>query len=776
LFGRLIGSQDHLEDFDEQARRRVRAAQLDAIVRLIPLSMSINVLNATVVAYAFWGPASGLYVTIWWSLIAMSATLGIVAWHRRRRNPLDSASARAIRHSVLHAAILGAIWGAAPALFFPHAGLLNQLFLACVIAGMISGGAFCLSTIPPAGLVYTWLVVAGSWVGLISDGEMSFWTVGFMLTVYAVFTSRILVSHGTLFAEHIRDKLDIEEQKEVIGVLLKEFEAHAGDWLWQMDADGRMIQVSQRFAAVVGRDVAELEGTRLSEIIDQPGQQAGAPGALFDFLAKRVAFRDLVVPVGPDTNRRFWLMSAKPVHDGQGKFKGYRGVGGDITEKQLAREHITRLAQRDALTGLPNRSFFQAEADRVLAAAREQRQTVAMLCVDLDQFKSVNDTLGHPVGDQLLRRVAERLQNCVRDRALIARLGGDEFAILCACPHGGAGVRAFAEEVLDSFRTPFSLDDGDIAIGASIGISVASVDNWQEATLLKLADMALYSAKSAGAGTYRFFEPDMARKARRRREIEVGLREAIDAGGLTLAFQPLVDISSGRVAGLEALARWHSPALGGVTPAEFIPVAETTGLMIPVGEWVLREAVRAARRWPGDMTVSVNVSPVQFRDPKFLATVVSALADGGLPAHRLELEVTESVFLASSEETLAVLNNLRTLGVLVSLDDFGTGYSSLSYLRCFPFNKIKIDKTFVQDLESAEARSILQAIVALAGALGMSTVGEGVETEAQLATLRELGCTQAQGYLFSRPRAEADIDELLDMATSGPGRGRLTGT
>jgi predicted signal transduction protein with EAL and GGDEF domain len=344
---------------------------------------------------------------------------------------------------------------------------------------------------------------------------------------------------------------------------------------------------------------------------------------------------------------------------------------------------------------------------------------------------------------------------------LIARLGGDEFAILYVCPDQEIALRAFAEEVLDCFRTPFGLEQGDIAIGASIGISLSSADNWHEATLLKLADMALYSAKSAGAGTYRFFEPEMAAKAHRRREIEVGLREAVDTNGLTLAFQPLVDIPSGRVAGLEALVRWNSPALGWVSPAEFIPVAETTGLIMRIGEWVLREAVKTARRWPGDTTVSVNISPVQFRDPKLLATVVSALADGGLPPHRLELEVTESIFLAGSDETLALLNNLRTLGVQVSLDDFGTGYSSLSYLRCFPFNKIKIDKTFVQNLESVEARSIVHAIIALARGLGMSTVGEGVETEAQLARLRELGCSQAQGYLLSRPRPCADIDEIF---------------
>jgi diguanylate cyclase (GGDEF)-like protein len=772
FLARLAGFRDHLEGLDEQARRRVRAAQIEAIVRLAPLTLSVNFLNAAVVAYVFWDSASWLFIVAWGGMVLLLSLGSFLSWQRARMNPPKGASARAVRRFVLHAAILAATWGLVPVVLFPGASLLNQLFLACVVAGMISGGAFCLSTIPSAGITYTWVVVASASVGLISTGDQAFCAVALMLTIYSVFLSRNLVAHGMLFAEHMRDKLNLEEQREVIGVLLKDFESHAGDWLWQTDAKGRMTHVSERFASVAGRSVQRLEGVNLAEIIGGGARREPAQSELFDLIDRRLPFRDLVVPVGPEFDRRFWQMSAKPMFDSHEMFNGYRGVGGDITEKQVARERIAQLAQFDTLTGLLNRSFFTVEADRALATARARRQTSAMFCVDLDQFKSVNDTLGHHVGDELLRRVAQRLRQCVGDRGLIGRLGGDEFAILHTCPdHENCG-RAFAEELLACFDAAFSLDQGEIAIGASIGIALASDDNWTKTALMKLADMALYSAKSAGAGSYRFFEPEMATRAHRRREIEVGLREAVASRGLGLAFQPLVDLANGHVIGFEALARWNSPALGRVSPHEFIPVAETTGLIMPIGEWVLRKALRAARHWPEDTIVAVNMSPVQFRSPKLLATVVSALAESGLPPQRLELEVTESVFLAGSGETLALLNDLRTLGVRISLDDFGTGYSSLSYLRRFPFDKIKIDKAFVHDVvASAESEAIVQAIIALAGALGMTTVAEGIESEAQVAKLRELGCTQAQGYFFAAPRATAELGTLLSGERILPGDG-----
>jgi diguanylate cyclase (GGDEF)-like protein len=461
-------------------------------------------------------------------------------------------------------------------------------------------------------------------------------------------------------------------------------------------------------------------------------------------------------------------------------FLGYHGVGTDVTEKRLADEHILRLARFDTLTGLANRASFQEDAERALAAAQAAGQPVALLCLDLDQFKSINDTLGHPVGDALLKQVAKRIRSCARDRDVVARLGGDEFAVLQYAASGPTDAMMLARLILDGFKEPFKLEHGEMVIDTTIGIAVAPSDGWAADALLKKADLALYAGKADGGAAYRFFEPEMEAWAHRRRALEVGLRSALDNKEIQLMFQPQVDLRYGAVVGCEALVRWKSAEWGMVSPDEFIPVAEATGLIDSIGEFVLREAVKVASQWPNDAVVAVNLSPAQFKNQKLLSTVVSALAESGLPPRRLELEVTESLFIDGSEHSYNMLRNLRTLGIRTSLDDFGTGYSSLSYLRRFPFDKIKIDKSFIADVAVGEdSVAIIRAIVALAEALGMTTTAEGVESLDQVAKLREAGCTQIQGHVFSRPRPPVEIAAMFALRLDGygdDGAARQTGT
>jgi diguanylate cyclase (GGDEF)-like protein/PAS domain S-box-containing protein/LPXTG-motif cell wall-anchored protein len=765
----LFGATDHLDDLDEQARRRVRAAQISAVVQLVPLTMTINILNACVVVYVFWDTGSNTFLTVWAGLIAAVALAAFVSWRRTRRNPPKGASQRGINRTILHAAILGIVWGAAPFVLFPNSDTMHQLFLAATMAGMVSGGAFCLSTVPAAGLAYTWTIVFTSVSALISASYIVFDYTAALAIIYAVFMSRNLVAHGRLFFERLRYELKIESQRELIGLLLNDFQEHASDWLWETDVSGALTRVSDRFAEAAGKTQSELHGALLSDVID--GQREYRSPELTDVLKRmtmRTAFRDVTLPVRVGTERRFWLLSAKPIFDNVGIFTGYHGVGADVTEKRLANERIVRLARYDVVTELPNRTSFQEEIDKLLSEARSSGQPAALLCLDLDQFKSVNDTLGHPVGDALLKLVGQRIRSCVRSRDIVARLGGDEFAILQLSPDLPTGPMMLARLIVDAFKEPFKLEHGDIVIGTSIGIAIAPADGWAADSLMKKADLALYSAKADGAGTFRFFEPKMEAWAHRRRTLEIGLRSALENGEIHLAFQPLVEMQSWRIAGCEALVRWTSPEWGVVSPAEFIPVAEATGLIEPIGEWVLREAVKTARHWPDDTIVAVNLSPVQFRNQKLLTTVVSALADSGLPPHRLELEVTESVFLDRDDHVQAMLKNLRTLGVRTALDDFGTGYSSLSYLRRFPFDKIKIDKSFIDDVAAHdESLAIIRAIVALANALGMSTTAEGVESADQVARLRDAGCTQIQGYVFSPPRPAHDIVAMFESRLEG---------
>jgi diguanylate cyclase (GGDEF)-like protein len=581
-----------------------------------------------------------------------------------------------------------------------------------------------------------------------------------LLVCYAGFLSRNLIAHGGLFADNLRDKMKLAAQGEVIGLLLRDFEQHASDWLWETDATGTLVRISERFAQAVGRAPAELRGAHFTEIIGGGG--ADCPfevRELIERMAARSPFSDCILPIRFAQVLHFWSLTAKPVFDNGSRFVGYRGVGADITKKWLAEKRIVDLARHDTITGLLNRVAFHETIEQALGMVM---RSVSLLCLDLDQFKSINDTLGHHVGDALIKCVGERLSETVDMYDVVARLGGDEFAILHYCDDDGQGTAELAQKIVDAFQVPFMVDHGEIVIETSMGIAISTSDETDTDTLLKQADLALYRAKADGGGHFEFFKPEMEASAHRRRALETGLRSALDNGEIEVMFQPLVDLQTGAVVGCEALARWNSREWGRVSPVEFIPVAEASGLIVPIGEWILREAIKAARHWPNDATVAVNVSPVQFRSRKLLASVVAALTEGGLPAHRLELEVTESVFLDGSDQNLDILNRLRDLGVRISLDDFGTGYSSLSYLQRFPFDKVKIDKSFVDHVASKDtATSLIRAIVAMAGALGMSTTAEGVETAAQVEALRELGCDTMQGYFFARPSPCHEIAGLF---------------
>jgi diguanylate cyclase (GGDEF)-like protein len=443
--------------------------------------------------------------------------------------------------------------------------------------------------------------------------------------------------------------------------------------------------------------------------------------------------------------------------------RSFNKMATGIAERE---RRIAQLAFNDSLTGLPNRAFFRQHLDLELQQARHRPGGLALLCVDLDNFKSVNDTLGHPVGDELLRLVAARLRTSVGD-ALVARLGGDEFAILLVRGAGHADLGAIAQRLLADLAEPVELRGHKLAVSASVGIALAPADGADGDTLLRNVDLALNRAKEEGRGTYRFFEAEMNARAQQRHQLETDLRRAIAEGEFELYFQPLFDLDHNRIGAFEALLRWNHPSRGQIQPGEFVPVAEETDLIVPIGNWVIQEACRQARAWPDDIRVAVNVSSVQFRRPGLQNVILQALAASGLEPRRLEVEITESIFLESLESTLAVLHALRSLGVRIALDDFGTGYSSLSYLQSFPFDKIKIDRSFIEQLLTRPgASAIVRAITDLARALGMESTAEGVEDSGQLDELRRHGCTSVQGYLFSRP-VDAGAARALIAASLG---------
>ena len=435
----------------------------------------------------------------------------------------------------------------------------------------------------------------------------------------------------------------------------------------------------------------------------------------------------------------------------------------DMTERKRAEARLAFMAQHDDLTGLPNRNLLRQQMDEILLHTRRSAEKVAVLVLGLDNFKAVNDTLGHGIGDKLLRGVAKRLRSTLREEDALARLNSDEFALVQSGVARPEDAVLLARRLLEAIGEPYLLDGHSVVIGASIGIAMSPGDGTESEKLLKSADMALSRAKNEFRGTFSFFEAEMDARAQTRRKIEIDLRSAIENDGLRPHYQPLVDLSTGRITGFEALVRWPHPERGMISPAEFIPVAEETGLINPLGRLMLRRACMDAAQWPDDVRVAVNLSPLQFRVGNLLSLVMDALKHSGLPARRLELEITETLLLEKSSQVLATLHALRALGVRISMDDFGTGYSSLSYLRSFPFDKIKIDQSFVRGLgANRDAQAIVRSIISLGKGLGVTITAEGVETEAELSCLRAEGCHEGQGFLFSRARPNAEIVSLLE--------------
>jgi diguanylate cyclase (GGDEF)-like protein len=442
------------------------------------------------------------------------------------------------------------------------------------------------------------------------------------------------------------------------------------------------------------------------------------------------------------------------------------GIVESLRSFQKNNERMVFLAHHDALTSLPNRVLLHTRIELALQDSARGRHC-AVHCLDLDHFKAVNDTLGHPIGDGLLQIVARRLASCVRQGDTVARLGGDEFAIVqCGVQAGAGGLQDAAElaqRVIDRISQPYEVDGHQIIIGASVGVALTPCDDETVDTLMRNGDMALYRAKTEGRSTWRVFEPDMDAALAQRRVLELDMRAALAGQQFELYYQPLVNVRSREVSGFEALIRWHHPQRGMISPAEFIPLSEQTGLIVQIGAWVLQQACRDAAKWKGELKVAVNLSPLQLKDRNLLRVVEGALADAGLPGRRLELEITEGVLLQDNETTLATLHQLRNLGVHISMDDFGTGYSSLSYLRSFPFDKIKIDQSFIRDLaEHTGSAAIVRAVTGLGSSLGIHTTAEGVETEEQLAQLIMEGCTEVQGYLFSPPRPAHEVSQLVE--------------
>jgi diguanylate cyclase (GGDEF)-like protein/PAS domain S-box-containing protein len=534
--------------------------------------------------------------------------------------------------------------------------------------------------------------------------------------------------------------------------------------LCMFDAEHKLIICNKRYADIYGLPPEHMvPGTALQTILQHRVKNNRLQNA-DEFIESRLAIIAENKPfyhVSELSDGRVIAISHQPMPGG-----GLIATHEDITERRKAEAQIAYMAHHDALTDLPNRVRFREEMAKALGRV-DRGETLAVLCIDLDHFKTVNDTLGHPVGDALLQAASDRLRACVRSTDTVARLGGDEFAIVQVGSDQPVGATELATRLVKEIGQPFDVQGHQVVIGTSVGIAIAPNDGKDPDQLLKGADLALYRAKEDGRGTFRFFEPDMDARMQARRALELDLRKALALGEFEVFYQPFINLERNEVCGFEALLRWRHPQRGLVPPAEFIPLTEEIGLIGAIGAWVLKQACIEAATWPSSIRIAVNLSPVQFKGGTLVLDVIAALGTSGLSAQRLELEITETVLLQDTDTTVSTLNQLRDLGVRISMDDFGTGYSSLGYLRKFPFDKIKIDQSFIRDIANGpDSIAIVRAVTGLGSSLGISTTAEGVETEAQLAQLRSEGCTEVQGYLFSKPVPASEIGSLLHRLES----------
>ncbi|HEX8379920.1 MAG TPA: EAL domain-containing protein [Allosphingosinicella sp.] len=581
---------------------------------------------------------------------------------------------------------------------------------------------------------------------------------------FSLFLLCLGISRARQLLTSARQRLALEWQAEKARRFVADFEASGRGWFWETNADGALTYVSEPLAAHLGLAAAELIGRRFEDVLLLDCAEEDESRRTLGFhLSARFPFADVEVRA-PAAQEIWWSLSGSPNFDHYGRFLGFRGLGSNLSEQRRSDAEVSKLARYDSLTGLPNRAMMRKMLDQALANADARRRGCALMVIDLDRFKQVNDTLGHPVGDKLLRKVAARLAQVLGDDGQVGRLGGDEFEAILPGVEEEGRLSELAKRLIEQVSRPYKIEGHEIRIGTSVGIAVAVPGKTLAEALIKDADVALYAAKADGRGTFRFFAQEMHALATERQILETDLRHALGNDELRLLYQPIVDSVSEEVVAFEALLRWNHPSRGLLPPSLIIPLAEESGLMPRIGEWVLRTACAEAAKWPRYIRIAVNLSPVQFTDAGLAATVTGTLASSQLDPERLELEINEAVFLADRAVTEATLTRLRSIGVRLALDNFGTGHSGLGHLRDAPLDKIKIDQSFVRGAASPGSRNgaIVRAIVVLAESLGMDTTAEGAETIEELSLIRRLGCSQVQGFIFATPMP---AEEALALAT-----------
>ena len=740
---------------------RLRAAQMSSISKTTPLMMAAKVLCAIFVYVTFHKDIAGRFLEYWLVALLLLAALGFNHAHQsKKRGEIKTASINAYWKASKAAICSGAVWAIMPIMLYPNIAESDRVIVIAVMSGLMGGGAISLYAVPRAMFIWLAILTLGCAVALLKTPSPSSISVLCLLIVYSISLMRAGYTLSATLAKNIVSSFELSNQSETIGLLLKDFSENAKDWLWEMNSTGQIVRGQEEF----------LQSLNVNFNSITPGDYQGALYGnnhqvlnmrSLDGLRKHYndasSFSDVVISSSGSYGSKWLNLSGKPLYNEKNEFLGFRGVASDITEKKHTEECIAYLAHNDALTGLVNRANFTLAMQDLLDNPDNNKQW-SIFYLDLDGFKAVNDTYGHAMGDRLLGVIAKILRKIVSDRDIVARLGGDEFAILCNSAGTVQSVSALAETILDALCRPFIIDNVTLDIGVSIGITLRNRDGSDAHTLMNNADLALYRAKDEGRGTYRLYEHQMDEIVKERRNLETDLKNALKNGELSLAYQPLVAAREAKTVSFEALARWTHPSRGKISPADFIPIAESMGIIGEIGNWVLHQACAEAAMWPEHISVAVNLSPQQFQSNQIVQTVVDALAQTGLNPSRLELEITEGLFMENTDEVMFSLRELKGMGVAISLDDFGTGYSSLSYLLKFPFDKLKIDRSLIMSLDTdPNAKNVLEAITKLASVMNLTVTAEGIETLDQVRVMLSMHCTHFQGFLFGQPLPKSDL-------------------
>ena len=733
----------------------LRDAQLLARAQLAPFFAAANMVAAAMVIASLWTQAPLLWLGGWAGAVAL-VNFGAMQMARTQSITHVGRSGRRLSDWMMTGDIVirAILWLSLPLYLFPSLSPASQVILASITAGL-GIAALGLVVVLPSVIAWMAIFTAGlSAALLIGRGSVPFEHMVSIMFTLGVAIFGVLAVARWAYAQ-LKTNADVGSQSESASLLLQEYEQRGVGWLWQVDPENRVSYISSRMVALLGRPANQLLGHSLPSLL-------GGHAELGRKLLDKEAFANLEMELETAHGPRWISIAGDTIVDTAGRFEGFRGVGSDITEIRQTQERLTHLANMDVLSGLPNRGRVRQLLGEALRAATAQNHACAILFMDLDGFKPVNDTFGHPKGDAVLRAVAKRLVQEVGAAGHVGRMGGDEFAVVIPDAQSRSTVEQMAQRIIDSIKVPYDIEGTTIEIGVSIGCAFGPVDGATVDDLILKADLALYEAKGAGRGIARYFSSELQSEKEDRVRLEADLRSALASKQFHLVFQPLIAAKTQQLVGFEALIRWNHPKRGLIPPVAFIPVAEEIGLMPAIGEWVIEEACRAAATWPDAISVSLNVSPKQIVLAALPNTVSEALARHRVQGNRIELEVTEGIFLGDNAPTLDVLKRLRALGVGIALDDFGTGYSSIGYLNKAIFHKLKIDGSFVREAGTRpENVAIIQSIVQLAQSFRMSVTAEGVETPEDFERMRELGCDTIQGYLFGKPLSYSRANEMV---------------